>query len=82
MVQASFGAMAATLVAIEGERVTLRSATASAPGARLAGTLAGGQRIELKVLGCRRDGEEFTLQTRLVNATRALREHLQTALPA
>jgi hypothetical protein len=72
----------ADLVALEADRVTLRATVAKAPGSPLAGTLQSGSPVRVKVHRCRREGDGFLIEGRLVDATRALREELATLLPA
>lgn len=63
------------MVGFDGERVTLRSAAAFAPGAPLTGALAepAGMTLSVKVFSCRRDGDAFVIVGRLLNPTRELR---------
>ncbi|MGB0680568.1 MAG: hypothetical protein ACPGUV_12985 [Polyangiales bacterium] len=73
---------------MQGERATLRAPFSAPPGAPLcltlaadegAGAAAGGRTsVEMRVLGCRRQGEGFVLQVRFVSLRRAVRERLQT----
>jgi len=71
----------ATVLALEGERITLSSTIPRAPGAQLAGALASGSAIRVKVASCRRRGEVFTIEGRLIDATRALRAEIAALLP-
>ncbi len=65
----------AEVVAIEDDRVTLRSTTSAPPGARLEATLASGEAVKIKSHGSHREEDgTFTLRGRLVDATRELRE--------
>jgi hypothetical protein len=66
----------ADLVALDGDRVTLRSTVASAPGSPLSGSLEAGSLVRVKVHRCKRQGEGFLIEGRLVDATRKLREEL------
>lgn len=68
----------AEVVTVEGERITLRSEAAYAPGAPVTGALEGHaeQSITVKVHGCRREGDAFVITGRLVNLTRAVRDLL------
>lgn len=69
----------AELVALEGDRGTVRSPMASAPGSRLAMQI-DGRTLRLKVHRCVREGEAFTIAGRFIDLTRDLRERLMTAL--
>jgi hypothetical protein len=79
----------ATLESLEGDRVTLVSSRAFAPGSRPEGTLEGlpagalepeGRRIWVKVHGSRRqDDGSFRVAGRLLNPTRELRQFLKEA---
>lgn len=66
-----------------GDRVTLRSTTAAAPGTPLCGNAGTSERYFVKVRTCRRTREEpleFLLEGRLYNLTKVQRTHLQEAL--
>lgn len=70
----------ATLEALDGDRVTLRSSKPGAPGQTLVGALDGAE-LKVKVAGSRRTPEgAFEVRGRLVDATRALRQALVEAL--
>ena len=75
---------AGAVVAIDGENVVVRSAKPSAPGSRPIGALADGAAVRVKVHKCRRedtgDGLVFTLEGRLLDATRGLRATLERML--
>jgi hypothetical protein len=79
---------AASLEALDGDRVTLVSDRAFAPGSRPEGTLEGpheqaGHRIWVKVHGSRRrDDGSFLVTGRLLNPTRELRQVLKGVVPA
>jgi hypothetical protein len=76
---------AASLEALEGDRVTLVSDRAFAPGSRPEGTLEepAGHRIWVKVHGSRRqDDGSFLVTGRLLNPTRELRQVLKGVVPA
>lgn len=61
--------------------VVVRSTIAAAPGTPLEGVFAAAsERIVVKVKSCKRDGDGFVIEGRLVNLTRELRAAL-TALP-
>jgi hypothetical protein len=68
----------ASVVAIDGERVSLLATRASAPGSPLAGTLNDETLVRVKVHRCRKQGERFLIEGRLIDATRQLRERLGT----
>ncbi|MDI3285549.1 hypothetical protein [Polyangium sp. 15x6] len=70
----------ADLVALDGDRVSLRSTEAFAPGAPLAGNLATSSLVRVKVHRCRRQDDAFLVEGRLVDATRRLREELSALL--
>jgi hypothetical protein len=77
----------ADLVAIADDLTTVRSTVPSAPGSRLMGELAsgvggdGGDRVWIKVHRCRKDGDVFIVEGRLLDATRELRDKLATLVP-
>ncbi len=61
---------------------TVRSTIPSAPGSRIEGELAeGGAPVRLKVHRCRKDGEAFVIEGRLLDATRELRTALAALAP-
>lgn len=68
----------ASIVAVDGERVGLLATRASAPGCPLAGNLEDGTVVRVKVHRCRKQGDRFLIEGRLVDATRPLRERLGT----
>ena len=74
----------ALAIELAGENVTVRSAKPSAPGSRPMGTLQGGLGFRVKVHRCRRedrtDGFAFTIEGRLLDATRALRSEIERLL--
>jgi len=70
----------ADLVVLDADRITLRATVSSAPGSPLAGTLESGSPVRVKVHRCRREGDVFLIEGRLVDATRGLREELATLL--
>ena len=69
-----------TVLALDGDRITVRSSTPSAPGSRPEGTLAGGGRFWIKVARCRREGDTFVIDGRLLDATRETRAEIQGLL--
>jgi len=71
----------ANVVAIEGERITLQSTISSPPGSPLVGNLVNvGAPIRIKVHGCRREGEGFRIEGRVIDLTRDLRTALAVLL--
>lgn len=66
----------ANIVAVDGERVSLLATRASAPGCPLTGNLEDSTLVRVKVHRCRKQGERFLIEGRLVDATRQLRERL------
>ena len=71
----------ATIVAIDVDRVTLDSSMSSPPGSLVDGTLVnGGGSIRIKVRGCRKDGERFRIEGRILDASRDLRTRLAALL--
>jgi hypothetical protein len=76
----------ARLVKLDGENVTVRSSKPGAPGSRPVGVLASGSQVRMKVHRCRKcdegDGLVFTLEGRLLDATRVLRAELGLLLEA
>jgi hypothetical protein len=71
-----------TLVALEDDRVTVRSTIPSAPGSRPEGALASGTRFRMKVARCRREEEIFVLEGRLLDATRDARTEMAALVAA
>jgi hypothetical protein len=68
----------ARVVSVEGERIRLASTTPAAPGTPLEGALASGNEVRVKVARCRREGEHFVIEGRLVDASKSLRTTLAT----
>jgi len=66
----------AEVTALDGERITVLSTTPSAPGSRPEGALASGTPVRLKVARCRREGDRFVIEGRLLDATRETRAEL------
>ncbi len=58
------------------DRVTLSSTISSPPGSLVDGTLNGVGSIRIKVRGCKRDGERFRIDARILDVSRQLRERL------
>ncbi len=67
----------ADVVALEGERVTLRSTVSAPPGSPLDGRLREGPHagvaLRIKVHGCRREGDLFRIEGRVIDLSRELR---------
>jgi hypothetical protein len=66
----------AEVTALDGDRISVLSTIASAPGSRPQGTVASGAALRLKVARCRRQGERFLIDGRLLDATRETRAEL------
>lgn len=67
----------ATVTVLDGDRITVVSTTPSAPGSRPEGTLIeGGAAVRIKVARCRREGEGFVIEGRLIDATRDTRAEI------
>jgi hypothetical protein len=69
----------ADITAASGDRVTLASTIPSPPGSTVDGALDDGTPIRVKVRGCRKSGERFTIEGRFVDLSRALRERLEAS---
>jgi hypothetical protein len=65
---------------LEGEIVTVRTTKPGAPGSRPVGVLPSGSELRVKVHRCRKideaDGMTFTIEARLLDATKAQRAEL------
>ena len=71
----------ANIVSIDGDRVTLDSSLSSPPGSLFEGTLVNdGGMIRIKVRGCKKDGERFRIEGRILDASRDLRTRLAALL--
>jgi hypothetical protein len=70
----------ARLLALSGDRAELATSVPSAPGTRLGAKLADGRELRLKVLRCVRRGDEFAIEARLFDASRALCRSLAALL--
>lgn len=75
----------ASIVTLAGEAVTLRSDKPWAPGSRPTGRLASGEAIRVKVHRSRRDetpsdGATFTVEGRVLDLSRGLRESIAAKL--
>ena len=67
----------ADVIAFDGDdRVTLSSTLSSPPGSVVDGTLNDFGLIRIKVRGCKRDGEKFRVEARILDVSRQLRERL------
>ncbi|HEY1958390.1 MAG TPA: hypothetical protein VGH28_22390 [Polyangiaceae bacterium] len=67
----------AEIVAIDDDRVTLASTTSSPPGAYVDGSLVNdGTSIRIKVHGCKKDGERFRIDGRILDLSKSLRQQL------
>ena len=67
----------ASFVAVDGDRVVVDSTLSSPPGSLIDGTLVnGGDAIRIKVRGCKRVGERFRIEGRILDASRDLRTRL------
>jgi hypothetical protein len=70
----------AEVISVSDDRITLRSTTSAPPGARLEATLATGEAVKIKSHGTHKEDDgTFTLNGRLLDAPRALREKLAAA---
>lgn len=77
------GGGAARVTAITGDAVTVVSDKPFAPGARPSGSLGpalGSRELRMKVHRCRKIDDAFTIDGRLIDATRSLMDDLQRAL--
>jgi hypothetical protein len=69
----------AELVALDGDRVTLRSTVPSPPGSRIEGVLSVGGRLRVKIHGAKRQEDgTFLLEGRALDLTREVRARLGT----
>jgi hypothetical protein len=67
----------ANIVAIDFDRVTLDSSLSSPPGSLVDGHLVnGGDAIRIKVRGCKKEGDRFRIEARVLDASRDLRTRL------
>jgi hypothetical protein len=71
------GGGSATLLEIDGERLTLLAPRAFPPGSTLTCSSAATGKLEIKVRGCRKDAEAFRVDGRFVNLSRTQREALR-----
>jgi len=70
----------ATFIEADDDRVRVRSTSSAAPGSRIEGALTTGERVRIKVHGCKRlapEDDAFEIHGRLIDAPRALRESLR-----
>jgi hypothetical protein len=70
----------ATVLSLAGDRITVQSSVPSAPGSRPEGRIAGGARFWMKVARCRREGEAFVIDGRLLDTTRESRAAIAALL--
>ncbi len=70
----------ANLVTLDDDRVTLDSSLSSPPGSLVDGALATGEAIRVKVRGCKREGERFRIEGRVIDLSRDLRAKLAALL--
>ena len=70
----------ARLIALSDDRVNLVSTISSAPGSRIEARLASGCSVRVKVHRCKREGDAFAIEGRLIDATRDVRAELLRAL--
>ena len=67
----------ADLVALDGDRVTLSSTMSSPPGSYVDGALVNdGTAIRIKVRGCKKDGERYRIDGRILDLSKTLRLQL------
>jgi hypothetical protein len=68
----------AELTALEGERIALLSTAPFAPGSSPEGALlSGAGSLRVKVARCRRQGDRFLVEGRLLDVPREVRAHLE-----
>ncbi len=72
----------AEVMSLDGELINLLSTTSHAPGSRPSGALEGGGVVRVKVARCRKQGERFLVEGRLLEATRGLRADIERLLRA
>ncbi len=75
----------ARVIALSGESIVIRSARAHAPGSRPSGVLGSGRELRIKTHRSKRDespadGMLFTVEGRVLDLTRELREALVSGL--
>ncbi len=70
----------ADVTALDGDRISVLSTIPSAPGSRPDGKLASGAAVRLKVARCRRQGEGFLLEGRLIDTTRETHAEIMVLL--
>jgi hypothetical protein len=67
---------------LDGDRNSVLSTIPSAPGSRPEGALTeGGASVRIKVARCRREGERFLIEGRLIDVTRETRAAIQALVP-
>ena len=67
----------ATLRSIDGDRVSLDASVPAAPGTPLQASLESGTAVRIKVHRCVRVGDRFTIDGRLLDASRVLRQEIE-----
>ena len=73
----------ADIVALDGDRVTLASTMSSPPGSYVDGALVNdGTTIRIKVRGCKKDGERFRIDGRILDLSKSLRQQLLALVAA
>jgi len=73
----------AEIVALDGDRVTLASTMSSPPGSCVDGALVNdGTTIRIKVRGCKKDGERFRIEGRILDLSKSLRQQLLALVAA
>jgi hypothetical protein len=70
----------ADLAALDQDRIQVRSSIPSAPGSRIAGRLASGAEVRMKVHHCKRTAQGFDIEGRLLDVTREVRAELARLL--
>lgn len=70
------------LCALDGERIEVVSQRPEAPGSRPAFRLADGAEVRIKVHGCKREGDLFRIEGRVIDLTRAVRARVLAELAA
>ena len=70
----------ATIVSLDDDRVALDSSISSPPGSLIDGALTTGEPLRVKVRGCKREGERFRIDGRLIDLSRDMRTKLAALL--
>jgi hypothetical protein len=66
----------ADITRVDGDRVTLDATVSAPPGATVDAMLDDGTPLKVKVRGCRKIGERFHVEGRVIDMSRALRARL------